>query len=55
MTIWYFKADTYDKISERIKVNDWTHWEDRLPSSLARQIFIKGSHYLTVKTIFPAR
>jgi catechol 2,3-dioxygenase-like lactoylglutathione lyase family enzyme len=49
-----FQADTYDEISERIKENDWTHWENRLPNSLARQIFIKGPHNLTVEIIFPA-
>jgi catechol 2,3-dioxygenase-like lactoylglutathione lyase family enzyme len=49
-----FQADTYDEISERIKENDWPHWENRLPSSLARQIFIKGPHNLTVEIVFPA-
>ena len=47
-----FQADTYDGISECIKPNNWTHWVNRLPSSLACQIFVTGLHNLTVENVF---
>jgi hypothetical protein len=50
-----FQADNYHGISERIKANDWKHWENSLPNGLSRQIFVKGSHNLSDEIVLPAQ
>lgn len=50
-----FQSDNYDDVIGRVKASDWEHQESTLPGGIARQIFIKGPHNLTVEIVIPTQ